>query len=94
MRIYSLKPFKFEQDNDRNYDILRAYLIEKRLAISPNEVPNVINQRVNRVRCDTFAINQLKLEFSHIDNDTVYQFATKYDVKFVFYSEEVQIISK
>ena len=85
MRIYSLKPFKLEQDNDRNYDILRAYLIEKRLTISPNEVPNVINQRVNRVRCDTFAIDKLKLEFPYINHDTVGQFASNYDVKFVFY---------
>ena len=85
MRIYSLKPFKLESDSDRQYDILRAYLISKRLQAIPNEVPNVINQRVHKVRCDTSAIQKLRQEFPVIDETSVSAFAYKYDLQFMFF---------
>ena len=85
MRIHGLKPFKFEVDDMRKYDILRAYLIEKRLLTCPNEVSSVIDMRITRVRKDTSAINRLRQEFPIIDHEGVHDFAQKYDLKFEFY---------
>ena len=85
MRIHGLKPFKLETDALRNFDILRAYLIEKRLLSFPNEVPSVIDMRITRVRQDTSAIYRLREEFPIIDHESIHDFATKYDLKFEFY---------
>ena len=60
MRKYDLKPFKFENDRDRKYDILRSVLLENSIRDLSGDEADVIKNRFSRARNDTSAIENLK----------------------------------
>ena len=87
MRKYDLKPFKFENDRDRKYDILRSVLLENSIRDLSGDEVELIKKRFSRARNDTSGIENLKKDFQFINDESVFELSERFDVTFKFYTQ-------
>ena len=88
MRKHDLKPFKFEKDIERKYDILRSVILENSISGLYRDQHALINDRFSRARKDTSGIENLKKDFPTINTASVEDLSRRYNVKFKFYTQK------
>ena len=88
MKKHDLKPFKFEKDIERKYDILRSVILENSISGLYRDQQALINDRFSRARKDTSGIENLKKDFPTINTSSVEDLSQRFNVEFKFYTQK------
>ena len=83
-----LKPFDNENDENRDYDILRSVILCKKMEKRKNMTNRQRSNLLRYCRTDLRTISQMKKKYPVISSKTVEKIAAENDAKFFFWTQQ------